>query len=223
METETPTTNDTGTAGRQDRRRNRRALLRHAKAVGIPTLDDHDLAAIIDHRCAAYVRRTSRLPTLRDAGADDYGDPGRMRLAAAIELGRRTLAEPEKQKPMQGPRKTAAYLIPRYGSLSVEHIGALLLDTRNRILEGGDVVLGRGTLDETLAPPRDILRAVLRSASRSFVLWHNHPSGDPTPSEEDAAITSRLHSAAEIIGVELLDHVIVTEAGYYSFKESGRL
>ena len=218
---ETPTTNDTGTAGKA-RRRDRRALLRHAKAVGIPTLDDHDLAAIIDHRCAAYVRRTSRLPTLRDAGAD-YEDAGRLRLAAAIELGRRTLAEPQKQDPLRGPRRTAAYLIPRYGSLPVEHLGVLLLDTRHRILEGGDVVLSRGTLDETLAPPRDILRAVLRSASRCFVLWHNHPSGDPTPSEEDVAITDRMHSAAAIIGVELLDHVIVSEACYYSFQENGRL
>ena len=90
------------------------------------------------------------------------------------------------------PRKTAAYLIPRYGSLPVEHIGALLLDTRNRILEGGDVVLGpRSPGRGAGTPPRDVLRAVLRSASRSFVLWHNHPSGDPTPSEEDAAITER--------------------------------
>ena len=222
METETPTTTDTGTA-EQGRRRGRRALLRRARAVGIPTLDNEDLAAIIDHRCAAYMQRKKRLPTLRDAGADDYGDPGRLRLAAAIELGRRTLAEAEKQEPLQGPRRTAAYLIRRYGGLPVEHIGALLLDTRNRMLDGGDVVLGRGSLDETLAEPRDILRAVLRGASRSFLLWHNHPSGDPTPSEDDMAITERLHTAAEIIGVELLDHLVVTETNYYSFQEHGRL
>ena len=102
-------------------------------------------------------------------------------------------------------------------------MGALLLDTRNRLLEGGDLILGRGTLDEVLAQPRDILRAILRSGNRSFVLWHNHPSGDPKPSEEDMAITERMRSAAEIIGVEMLDHVIVTEARYYSFKEHGRL
>lgn len=70
METETPTTTDTGTAD-QDRRRDRRALLRRARAVGIATLDNDDLAAIIDQRCAAYVRRRKRLPTLRDAGAED--------------------------------------------------------------------------------------------------------------------------------------------------------
>ena len=91
------------------------------------------------------------------------------------------------------------------------------------MLDGGDVVLGRGSLDEALAEPRDILRAVLRAASRSFVLWHNHPSGDATPTEEALAITERLHRAGEIVGVELLDHVVVTEAGYYSFQEHGRL
>ena len=222
MESETPTTTDTATAG-QGPRRGRRALLRRAKAVGIPTLDNEDLAAIIDHRCATYMQRRKRLPRLRDAGAEDYGDPGRLRLAAAIELGRRTLAETEKQEPLGSPRKTAAYLIRRYGSLPVEHIGALLLDSRKRVLEGGDVVLGRGSLDETVAEPRDILRAVLRAASTSFVLWHNHPSGDPTPSEEDLAMTERLRTAVEIIGIELLDHVVVTEACYYSFLEHGRV
>ena len=204
-------------------RPDRRALLRRARAAGVPTLDDHDLAAIIDHRCADYVRRTRRLPTLRDAAAEDYGDPGRLRLAAAIELGRRTLAEPKKQDGFDGPRKTGAYLTPRYGSQQVEHIGVLLLDTHHRMLEGGDVVLGRGTLDETLAPPRDILRAVVRSACRCFVLWHNHPSGDPTPSEEDRAITDRMCTAAQAIGVDLVDHIIVSEASYYSFQEHGRL
>jgi len=222
METKTAMTNETGTAAGGQRKK-RRALLRRAKAVGIATLDNHELAAIVDHRCAEYVRRTRRLPRLRDAGADDYGNPGRLRLAAAIELGRRTLAEAETEEPMLGPQKTGAYLIRRYGSRPLEHIGALLLDTRNRLLEGGDLILGRGTLDEALAQPRDILRAILRSASRSFVLWHNHPSGDPTPSEEDMTITERMRSAAEIIGVEMLDHVIVTEACYYSFKEHGRL
>ena len=212
-------TNGTGSGQREKRR----ALLRRAKAVGVATLDDHELAGIVDRRCAEYVRRTSRLPSLRDAGANDYGDPGRLRLAAAIELGRRTLAAPEREEPMRGPRKTAAYLIRRYGSRPLEHIGALLLDTRNRLLEGGDLILGHGTLDETLAQPRDILRAILRSAGRSFVLWHNHPSGDPTPSQEDMAITERLSSAAGIIGIEMLDHMIVSEASYYSFKEQGRL
>ncbi|MCY4636535.1 MAG: hypothetical protein OXG04_18860, partial [Acidobacteria bacterium] len=76
-------TNETGTAAGGQRKK-RRALLRRAKAVGIATLDNHELAAIVDHRCAEYVRRTRRLPRLRDAGADDYGNPGRLRLAAAI-------------------------------------------------------------------------------------------------------------------------------------------
>ena len=222
MQTKTPRYNATGTPG-TIRREGRRALLRHAKAVGIPSLRDQDLAAIIDHRCAEYVKRGNGLPTLRDAASDDYGDPGRLRLAAAIELGRRTLAEPPKRDRLLGPKNTAAYLMPRYGNLPVEHLGALLVDSRHRLLEGGDIILTRGGLDETPASPREVLRAVLLAPTRAFVLWHNHPSGDPTPSEDDVAITRRLHSAAEIVGVDLLDHVIVGTASYYSFKEGGRL
>ena len=78
-------------------------------------------------------------------------------------------------------------------------------------------------LAETPASPREVLRAVLLAPTRAFVLWHNHPSGDPAPSEDDVAITRRLHTAAEIVGVDLVDHVIVGTASYYSFKEGGRL
>ena len=221
MQTKTEEYNATETPGAR-RRRGRKALLRHARAVGVASLHDLDLAAIINHHCAEYVQRGNGLPTLRDAASENYGDPGRVRLAAAIELGRRTLAEPPKRDRLLGARKVAQYLIPRYGNLSVEHLGALLVDSRERLLEGGDIILSRGAIDETPASPREILRAVLLAPTRAFVLWHNHPSGDPTPSEDDMAITQRLHSAAKIVGVELLDHVIVSTACYYSFKERGR-
>ena len=202
---------------------NRRALLRRARAVGIPALNDHELADLIDRRCGSYVRQTSRLPGLRDAGTKDYADPARLRLAAAIELGRRTLADVEKVDPMRSPRDTARYLIRRYGTLPVEHTGVLLFDARLRLLEGGDVVLARGQLDTCPAPPREVLGSVLRSGAASFVLWHNHPSGDASPSMDDTALTGRLDEASKIVGIELMDHVVVSEACYYSFKEQGRL
>ena len=211
----------TGRTGRS--RQSRRALLRRAHAMGMAALEDDELAEVIDHRCAKYIRRTARLPGLRDAGTEDYADPGRVRLAAAIELGRRSLADPEKLAPMRGPRPTGQYLIRRYGTLPVEHTGVLLFDRRYRLLEGGDIVLARGQLDECPAPPREVLACVLRSPAASFVLWHNHPSGDTSPSMEDMALTRRVDEGSKIVGVQLIDHLVVSEACYYSFKENGQI
>ena len=134
-------TNGTGSG----QRGKRRALLRRAKAVGVATLDDHELAAIVDHRCAEYVRRTSRLPSLRDAGANDYGDPGRLRLAAAIELGRRTLAAPERRN-RWGRDTAAAY----HGGTKRPARRRRLVWTRKRLLEAAPDPRARDT-DETLA------------------------------------------------------------------------
>jgi DNA repair protein RadC len=83
--------------------------------------------------------------------------------------------------------------------------------------------VSRGTLDATLVHPREVFKAALLSNAASIILTHNHPSGDPTPSPDDHQLTRRLVDAGRLIGVEVLDHIIVGDGRYFSFREGGRL
>ncbi|SFL86913.1 DNA repair protein RadC [Paenibacillus sp. 1_12] len=100
-----------------------------------------------------------------------------------------------------------------------EHFIVVVLDIKNKILAKD--IISIGTLHSTLVHPREILQAVLRHNGASFVCVHNHPSGDPTPSSEDIEFTQRLAEGAQLVGVELLDHVILGDNKFVSLKEQG--
>jgi len=100
---------------------------------------------------------------------------------------------------------------------SKEHFFTVLLDTKNKIMKIEEVSIG--ILDATIIHPREIFKEAIKSSASRIILVHNHPSGDPTPSEEDISITKKLISAGEIIGIEVLDHVIIGKEGYYSYCE----
>ncbi len=141
---------------------------------------------------------------------------------AAVELGRRTLTCAPAVKVQFGcPRDVAAYLTPRFGGGAVERFGVVLLDTKHRVVKA--TVLSVGTLDASLAHPREVFREATTAGAAAVVVFHNHPSGDPTPSRDDIALTSRLVEAGELMGIAVLDHVVLGESRYFSFKESGRL
>ena len=149
------------------------------------------------------------------------GPASAARIRAAIELGRRTLNVPVERTRLGGPRDVAAYLLPRYGARPVEQFGVVLLDTRHRVLRAS--VLSVGTLDASLVHPREVFQAAAAGGAAAIVVFHNHPSGDPTPSGDDATLTTRLVDARVIMGIEVLDHLVLADASYYSFKEAGRL
>jgi DNA repair protein RadC len=143
-------------------------------------------------------------------------------LLAAVELGRRTLTRaPAVRVQLGSPRDAAAYLTPRFGGGAVERFGIVLLDTKHRVLKAA--LLSVGTLDASLVHPREVFREASTAGAAAIVLFHNHPSGDPTPSRDDATLTARLVEAGELMGIVVLDHVVLGEARYFSFKESGRL
>ena len=133
-------------------------------------------------------------------------------LLAAIELGRRLArARMPRRDLLDRPDVVASYLALRYVQPDQEVMGALYLDVRNRLIAESDIY--RGTLSRAAVEPRAILKeGLLRSAS-GFVLFHTHPSGDPSPSAEDLAFTRRMAEAGELIGVELLDHLILGSSG----------
>ena len=141
-------------------------------------------------------------------------------ILAAVELGRRTLVPPPDERPLSGsPHDVASYLLPGHGSGPVERFGAVMLDTKHRVIRA--TVLTVGTLDASLVHPREVFRAAAECGAAAVVVFHNHPSGDPTPSGDDVALTKRLVNAGELMGIEVLDHLVLADSRYYSFKEAG--
>ncbi len=116
----------------------------------------------------------------------------------------------------------ARFLFPILGHEAVEVFLIICLTTRHQLIGYHEV--SRGTLDQTLVHPRDVFKAALLANSAALVLAHNHPSGDPTASAEDTALTARLQEASKVLGIEILDHIIIGgTARYLSFKEQGLL
>jgi len=144
-------------------------------------------------------------------------------IAAAIELARRLPSESLAGRDLlNDPRLVKDYLRATQADDPQERTGALFLNARNRLLKN-DPDIYRGTLDRAVVEPREILRRALVGKAAAVILYHNHPSGDPTPSREDREFTRRLASAAEAVGVRLLDHIVVGREGCVSFREAGLL
>ena len=147
---------------------------------------------------------------------------GRARAAqivAAIELGRRALAlKPGARFQIRRPEDAAAYLMPRFGSRGVEQFGILLLDAKHRVMR--TAVLAIGTLNSSIVTPRDVFREAAIGGATAIVIFHNHPSGDPTPSPDDVTLTRRLVAAGTLMGIDVVDHLILGDARYWSIKET---
>jgi len=141
---------------------------------------------------------------------------------ASRELGRR-LAESRLER---GAMIRSAEDVYRHFSQQMrwhnqEKFAVLLLDGRSRVIR--ESMISQGTLNASLVHPREVFRSAVREAAASLVLVHNHPSGDPEPSAEDRRVTRRLVEAGKVVGIRVLDHVVVADQGYYSFREEDGL
>jgi DNA repair protein RadC len=103
----------------------------------------------------------------------------------------------------------------------VEQFGIVLLDTKHRLIQIR--LVSSGSLDSTVAHPREVFRDAIAGRAAAIVLFHNHPSGDPRPSADDLALTARLVAAGQVLGIDVLDHLILADQRYYSFAEAGQL
>ncbi len=119
------------------------------------------------------------------------------------------------------PITIAKYYMERLRHEEQEVLIVMLLDGKNHFL--GEQMLSRGTVNSTLITPREVFMEALKFHAVSVILVHNHPSGDPTPSECDKKITERIYRSGEILGVKLLDHVVIGDQRYISFKEQGMM
>lgn len=141
-------------------------------------------------------------------------------ICAAMELGKRLAAFMEDAKPaVRGPEDVAQLLMPELRHEPQEHFKVLYLDVKNRVLRVGTVFVG--TLDGSTVHPREVFRDAVQLPCAGVIAAHNHPSGDPTPSQEDIAITGRLATAGRVLGIVLLDHVILGDGRWVSLKERG--
>jgi DNA repair protein RadC len=139
-------------------------------------------------------------------------------IKAALELSRRLEAHgDEKPKPfLKSPDDVVAEVRSKLKGKKKEHFLVLCLDTRNRLLN--DRLVSMGSLDTSVVHPREVFKEAVSACAASVIFAHNHPSGDPEPSKEDIELTKRLVKAGEIIGIDVLDHIIVCDKSYLSLK-----
>ena len=148
-------------------------------------------------------------------------------LAAAFELGRRAERESLTETSLQTPDAVYQLLGAEMQSLSHESVRVILLNTRYAVIRSDEVF--KGALNESVCHPREILRKAIVHTAHAFILVHNHPSGDPSPSDSDLRMTRRIREAADILKIEFCDHIIIGAPGggrsrhWFSFKESGML
>lgn len=147
-----------------------------------------------------------------DLDLPGIGPARRAVLLAAVELSRRLArVRMPRRNLLDRPDAVASYLSLRYAQEDQEIMGALYVDVRNRLIHEADIY--RGTLSRAAVEPRTIIKQALLCSSNGFILFHTHPSGDPSPSAEDLTFTRRMAEAGELLGVHLLDHMILGSAG----------
>ena len=141
-------------------------------------------------------------------------------ICAAVELSRRLSVLSGDDKPcIRSPQDVSNLLMAEMRDLKKEHLRSLLLDTKNRVIKTCTVSIG--ILDSSLVHPREVFKDAIIASAAAIIVAHNHPSGDPSPSAEDRRITQRLHECGQLLGIELLDHIILGDNRFVSLKERG--
>jgi DNA repair protein RadC len=187
--------------------------------TGSPTRSALDVASDL-------IARHGGLPRLAASGVRELcdvhgvGEVKALHLLAAFELGRRLGALPARRRPLvAGPADAARLVMDRLRFAETEKFIVLLLTTRHEVLDTVEVT--RGGLASSPVHPREVFKPAVREGAAAVILVHNHPSGDPTPSRADLAITARLCRAAAVMGIPVLDHVIIGDGRWVSLRERG--
>jgi DNA repair protein RadC len=155
------------------------------------------------------------------SGVKGIGLAKAAQIKAAFELSSRLggYAETQDKLVVETPEAVAALVRGRLGGKKKEHFLALLLDTRNQLIKMAEISVG--SLDASIVHPREVYKEAIAASAASVIFVHNHPSGDPTASEDDIKLTKGLAEAGEIIGIEVLDHIIIGDKKYLSLKREG--
>lgn len=141
---------------------------------------------------------------------------------AALEIGRRIAsAKPIEKIHFSCPQDVAEFLMPRMRYAAKEQFVVILLNGKNKVI--GTEVVTEGTLSNSIVHPREVYAPALLQHAAAIMVAHNHPSGDPKPSDEDKEVTKMLERSGKVLGIPLMDHVIIGDGTYYSFLENEAL
>lgn len=204
--------------------------------VGEQSLSTAELLAIIlrtGDRGESVVRLAERLlatygglPGLARASVSELksekgmGPAKSVEIKAAMELGRRLMASnPQERSKVSSPADAANLLMSEMVFLDQEHLRLILLDTRNNVLATPTIYIG--SLNTSVIRIAELFRAAIRENAAAMIVAHNHPSGDPSPSPEDIAVTRQLVSAGQLLDIEVLDHIVIGHQRFVSLKERG--
>ncbi len=145
-----------------------------------------------------------------------------VQLLAAIEFGRRIQQmKPSERYVIRSPEDGAEYIMEEMRELKQEHFVCLFLNTKNQVIQRQTIFIG--SLNASIVHPREVFKEAVKRSAASIICAHNHPSGDPTPSQEDIQVTRRLNECGKMIGIELLDHLVIGDRKFISLKEKGYL
>lgn len=148
------------------------------------------------------------------------GEAKAAQIKAAIELGRRlTLEAPQERPAINSPADAAALIQYEMSALEQEHLRVILLDRRNRVLEVVEVY--KGSVNSSQVRVGELFKDAIRANASAIIVAHNHPSGDPTPSPDDVAVTRAIVQAGKLLDVDVLDHLVIGQAKWVSLKERG--
>jgi len=142
------------------------------------------------------------------------------RLEAATELGKRITTNRAQRQvtSINRPEEVVELMTPRFAGASREHFWAIILNTKNRIIKTTEISVG--SLNASIVHPRELFKEAVKVSAASVIVTHNHPSGDPTPSGADIQLTRRLAKAGDVLGIELIDHVVIGDT-FTSLREEG--
>ena len=148
------------------------------------------------------------------------GEAKASQIKAAIELGRRlTLESPNERPAINSPADAAALVQYEMSALEQEHLRVMLLDRRNRVLETVEVY--KGSVNSSQVRVGELFKEAIRTNASAVIVIHNHPSGDPTPSPDDVAVTRAIVQAGKLLDVDVLDHLVIGQGKWVSLKERG--
>ncbi len=203
------------------------SVLSDAELLGIliRTGSRQDTAVQLAERILVEINGLHELPRVT---ADEikkvkgFGPAKAVTLLAAAELAKRLSNRFRVEAvTVSSPGDAAGLVMEEMRHYQKEHFRVVMLDTKNKVLGIEDISIG--SLNTSLVHPREVFRPAIRKACASVILVHNHPSGDPTPSREDLDVTRRLCEAGKLMGIEILDHVVIGDGRYLSFREKGLL
>lgn len=190
-------------------------LLALILGCGVPGLNAVQLARQL---LAEGIRNVTRreLSTIRGVGPAKAA-----RISAVYEFARRLTSEQPEEPPMLDIPTLGRQLVTGYGHQTQERLGAAFLDARHRVRQQREIFIG--TINKAAVSTRDIIQFSLMENATAVVIYHNHPSGDPTPSEDDLTFTRKLQQSLAMVEIELVDHLVIGSHRYHSMAERGEL